>query len=601
MLNKINISFKKQNLIVYIFLVIVTIAVYWQVNQHNFINCDDPVYVTDNLHVQSGITLDGFRWAFSTTYAEFWHPLTWLSLMLDYQFYGLNAGGYHLTNLILHILSTLLLFWLFNRMTKMVWRSAFVAALFALHPLHVESVAWIAERKDVLSAFFFMLTLCLYVYYTEKPDIKKYLLVLFCFACGLMSKSIVVTLPVILILLDYWPLNRFESKKENIVLWQLKEKIPFFVLSAVFTIITLYAQYRPTVIHFPLSSRIANALVSFVVYLEKTFWPYDLAAFYPFVDPLPAWQVVGAALLIILISVTVILMLRRSPYLFVGWLWYAIILLPVIGVIQINSQAMADRYTYLSLIGIGIMLSWGIPLLFQREDIRKIILFPAGIAVIVILAVLSWHQCGYWENDVKLFNHILHSTKDNFLAHNNLGAALFKEGKFEAAINHYNKAIRIKPDIAVTYHNRASAYAKLGQYQRAVEDFSEAIRQKPDYAEAYYNRGTIYCILHQYSLAIIDYNQAVRIKPDYAEVYYNRGNSYAYLGQYSLAIADYGSAISLNPHDAQAHYNRGTIYAALGQYQPAIEDFQKAIFLKPDYEQAHQSLQLALARQQQKR
>jgi len=518
--------------------------------------------------------------------------------MFDFQLYGLNAGGYHLTNLILHILSTLLLFWLFNRMTGMVWRSAFVAALFALHPLHVESVAWIAERKDVLSAFFFMLTLCLYVYYTEKPDIKKYLLVLFCFTCGLMSKSIVVTLPVILILLDYWPLKRFESKKENIVLWQLKEKIPFFVLSAVFSIITLYAQYRATVIHFPLGSRIVNALVSFVVYLEKTFWPHDLAVFYPFVDPLPAWQVLGAVLLIIFISVTVILMVRRSPYLLVGWLWYAIILLPVIGVIQINSQAMADRYTYLPLIGIGIMLAWGIPPLFQREDIRKIILFPAGIAVIVILAVLSWHQCGYWENDVKLFNHILHSTKDNFLAHNNLGAALFKEGKFEAAINHYNKAIRIKPDIAVTYHNRASAYAKLGQYQRAVEDFSEAIRQKPDYAEAYYNRGTIYGILHQYSLAIIDYNQAVRIKPDYAEVYYNRGNSYANLGQYSLAIADYGSAIGLNPNDAQAHYNRGTIYAALGQYQPAIEDFQKAIFLKPDYEQAHQSLQLALARQQ---
>ena len=601
MLNKINISFKKQNLIVYIFLVIVTIAVFWQVNQHDFINCDDSVYVTENLHVQSGITLDGLRWAFSTTYAEFWHPLTWLSLMFDFQLYGLNAGGYHLTNLILHILSALLLFWLFNRMTGMIWRSAFVAALFALHPLHVESVAWIAERKDVLSAFFFMLTLCLYVYYTEKPDIKKYLLVLFSFTCGLMSKSIVVTLPVILILLDYWPLNRFESKKENIVLWQLKEKTPFFVLSAVFTIITLYAQYRPNVIHFPLGSRIANALVSFVVYLEKTFWPHDLAVFYPFVDPLPAWQVLGAASLIILISVAVILMVKRSPYLFVGWLWYAIILLPVIGVIQINSQAMADRYTYLPLIGIGIMLAWGIPLLFQHTDIRKIILFPAGIAVIVILAVLSWHQCGYWENDVKLFNHILHSTKDNFLAHNNLGAALFKEGKFEAAINHYNKAIRIKPDIAVTYHNKASAYAKLGQYQRAFEDFSEAIRQKPDYAEAYYNRGTIYGILHQYSSAIVDYNQAVRIKPDYAEVYYNRGNSYAYLGQYSLAIADYGSAIGLNPNDAQAHYNRGTIYAALGQYRLAIEDFQKAILLKPDYEQAHQSLQLAFARQQQKR
>ena len=308
-------------------MILATLAVFWQVNQCDFINIDDEVYVTENLHVRSGITLDGFRWAFSTTYAEFWHPLTWLSLMLDYQLYGLNAGGYHLTNLILHILSTLLLFWLFNRMTGMIWRSAFVAALFALHPLHVESVVWIAERKDVLSAFFFMLTLCLYVYYTEKPDIKKYLLVLFCFACGLMSKSIVVTLPVILILLDYWPLKRFESKKNNLILWQLKEKIPFFVLSAIFSIVTFYAQYTDKsgfVRDFPfsLSSRIANALVSFVTYLEKIFWPHDLIFFYPFSNQLAVWQIWGAALLIIVISIFVVAMVKRSPYLLVGWLWY---------------------------------------------------------------------------------------------------------------------------------------------------------------------------------------------------------------------------------------------------------------------------------------
>ena len=244
MLNKINISPGKQKLIVYIVLTVVTLAVFWQVNQFDFINFDDNVYVTENIHIQSGITLDGFRWAFSTTYAEFWHPLTWLSLMFDYQLYGLNAGGYHLTNLILHILSTLLLFWLFNRMTGAIWKSAFVAAFFALHPLHVESVAWIAERKDVLSAFFWMLTLCLYVYYTEKPVIKRYLLVLFSFVLALMSKPMVVTLPVIMILLDYWPLKRFESQKGNLILWQLKEKIPFFILSAVFSIITLYAQIQ---------------------------------------------------------------------------------------------------------------------------------------------------------------------------------------------------------------------------------------------------------------------------------------------------------------------------------------------------------------------
>jgi hypothetical protein len=333
MLNKINISSKERILIVYIVLAVVTLAVYWQVNQYSFV-FDDTDYITENSHVKSVITLEGFRWAFSTATQRLWNPLIWLSLMFDYQLFGLNAGGYHMTNLILHILSTLLLLWLFNRMTGAIWKSAFVAALFAIHPLHVESVAWISERKDVLSAFFWMLTLCLYVYYTEKPIIRRYLLILFSFVCALMSKSMVVTLPVIMILLDYWPMGRFQSKKGSLLLWQLREKTPFFVLSAVLTIITLYTMYSPTIKYFPLSSRFANAPVSFVTYLAKTFWPHDLAVFYPFSNQLPVWQVMGSVLLILVISVAVIAMMKRMPYLFVGWLWYAITLLPVIGIIQ---------------------------------------------------------------------------------------------------------------------------------------------------------------------------------------------------------------------------------------------------------------------------
>jgi hypothetical protein len=497
--NDINISPQKKNLIVYIILIASTLAVFWQVNQYDFINIDDEVYVTENLHVQSGITLDGLRWAFSTTYAEFWHPLTWLSLMFDFQLYGLNAGGYHLTNLILHILSTLLLFWLFNRMTGMIWRSAFVAALFALHPLHVESVAWIAERKDVLSAFFFMLTLCLYVYYTEKPDIKKYLLVLFCFTCGLMSKSIVVTLPVILILLDYWPLKRFESKKENIVLWQLKEKIPFFVLSAVFSIVTFYAQYPDKsgfVRDFPfsLSSRIANAFVSFVTYLEKIFWPHDLIFFYPFSDQLAVWQVWGAALLIIVISIFVVAMVKRSPYLLVGWLWYAVTLAPVIGIIHVGKgkHAMADRYTYLPLIGIGVMLAWGIPLLLRREDIRKKVLLPAGIFVLAILTILTWHQCSYWKNSVELFSHTLHITPDYTDGYYNRGLAYGKVGQYQLAINDYNQTISLDASYIQAYNNRGITYGELGQYQLAIEDFNKVIDLSPNHIKAFYNRGLAY-------------------------------------------------------------------------------------------------------------
>jgi hypothetical protein len=428
---------QKQIMTVYIVLIIALLAVFGQVSQYNFVNIDDNVYVTENNFVRSGITPDGLRWAFLTTYGEFWHPLTWISLMLDSHLYGLNAAGFHLTNLILHILSTLLLFGLFNRMTGAIWRSAFVAALFALHPLHVESVSWIAERKDVLSAFFCMLSLYLYVYYTEKPITRRYLPILFCFLCALMSKSIVVTLPVMMILLDYWPLNRFElSKAESNLteaahkkglLWLLKEKLPFFILSVAFSIGTFLAQQNPTTKNFTLTSRIANAPVSFVTYLERIFWPHDLAVFYPFSDKLPILQVLGTIFLVLVISVAVIIAVKRLPYLFVGWLWYAITLLPVIGVIQVGKQAMADRYTYLPLIGIGIGLAWGMPLLFRHEYMRKNILFPAGVLFIFIMSFVTWKQCGYWRDSIELFTHALQVTENNYLVHNDLGLALYAE------------------------------------------------------------------------------------------------------------------------------------------------------------------------------
>ena len=543
MLNKINISPGRQKLIVYIFLTVVTLAVFWQVNQYDFVYFDDGVYVTNNSHIQSGITLDGIRWAFSTTYAEFWHPLTWLSLMFDYQLHGLNAGGYHLTNLILHIMSALLLFWLFNRMTGAIWKSAFVAALFALHPLRVESVAWVAERKDVLSAFFWMLTLCLYVYYTEKPVIRRYLLVGFFFVCGLMSKSMVVTLPVVMILLDYWPLKRFQSQKD-LILWQLREKIPFFILSAAFSIITFYAQYTskisPLNFKYPLGSRLANAPVSFMTYLEKIFWPHDMALNYPFPVQIPIWQVLGASLLIVILSTTAIAMAKRLPHLFVGWLWYATTILPVIGIIPI-SDPMADRYIYIPSIGIAIMLAWGIPPLFPQENMRKKILFPAGIAVLAVLSVLTWKQCGYWKDDVTLFNHAFQVTKDNTLLimmHNNLASSLDKEGKITEAIYHCNEAIRLKPDYAYAYNKRGGLYVRLGQYQLAINDYNEAIRLKPDDAHAYNNRGSAYGRLGQYQLAFKDYNEAIRIKPDYTLVYKNRGISYFKQGSNELGCGD---------------------------------------------------------------
>jgi hypothetical protein len=401
MLNKSAITHKRQKLIVYIVLTAVTLAVFWQVNKFDFVNFDDQLYVTENSIIQSGITLDGIRWAFSSKYFGLWNPLVWLSFMFDYQLYGLNAGGYHLTNLILHLMSALLLFWLFCRMTGEIWKSAFVAALFALHPLHVESVAWISERKDVLSAFFWMLTLCLYVYYTEKPAVRRYLLVLFSFVLALLSKPMVVTLPLILILLDYWPLKRFESKKANLVLWHLKEKFSFFVLSIILVIVTLYNpdKQETSFKAISLSSRLANAPVSFVTYLEKTFWPHDMAVFYPFSTQIPIWQVIGAFLLIIIITAAVIVMAKRLPYFFAGWMWFAITIVPVIGIIQIGDFAMADRYHYLPSIGIAIMLAWGLPPLFRSENTRKNILMPA--AIIMAAMPLLEKQYGALESCLK--------------------------------------------------------------------------------------------------------------------------------------------------------------------------------------------------------
>jgi tetratricopeptide (TPR) repeat protein len=511
MLNKKKIRPYIQELIVYVLLTVVTLAVFWQVNQYDFVNIDDNIYVTENLHIRSGMTLEGFRWAFSTTYAEFWHPLTWLSLMLDNQFYGHNAGGYHLTNLILHIMSTLLLFSLFKRMTGAIWKSAFLSAFFALHPLRVESVAWIAERKDVLSVFFWMLTLSMYIYYTEKPVIKRYLTVLLCFVCALLSKPIVVTLPAVMILLDYWPLGRFESGKSKLILWQLREKAPFFVLSAVFSIITLYAQYKPTVADFPFKFRIENSLISFIAYLEKTFWPVNLAVFYPYEYSLPLWKVLFCVSILIAITVAGLYYIRKLPFLFVGWFWYVGTMIPLIGLIQSGSQAMADRHTYLPSIGIAIILAWFIPYLLSRAEIRKKILFPISMTVLAILALLTWKQCGYWEKSLDLWNHALQVTESNFLAHNSRGIAYGEIGRYQRAIDDFNKAIDLKSDYFKAYNNRGFAYAKIGQYQRAIEDYSQAIRLKPDYAKAHNNRAIAYLNQNQKSLGCHDAQKACEL------------------------------------------------------------------------------------------
>lgn len=651
---KLNIISKKNTTVIYIFLILIILSVFGQVHQYDFINLDDPFYVTNNGYVQSGISMEGIRWAFSTTYAQYWHPLTWLSLMLDYQIFGFNAGAYHIINVCFHILNTLLLFWLFQRMTGEVWKSFFVAAVLALHPLQVESVSWIAKRRDLLCAFFFMLTLCFYVFYAEKRVAGRYILVVFSFICSLMCKPMTVTLPIVMILIDYWPLNRIRLKdpgtyfanhveeestkakqevlKENafphpnfksvktkfakmIPLWQLKEKIPFFVLSVVFSIITLNALDNLHMKNFPFDSRLNNALFSFVTYLVKIIWPHNLTVLNLFTDEIPVWQCLGSAVLFIVISVVLILVMKQLPYLFVGWCWYTITILPTLGFIQYGYLAMSDHHIYLPLVGIGIMLVWGIPDLFTNESIRNKILFPMGIVIIVIMACIAWRQCGYWKNNVKLYNNTLKLTKNNFVAYNNIGLAKYKENKIQDAIDYYNIAIDINTSYAGAYINRGSAYNALGQYQKAINDSTEAIRLDPYEPKAYYVRGDAYARLGQYQQAIKefdkgiqikvklndttgygnrgnayfkmgkyweaidDYTEAIKLNLDKVKCYVNRGNAYSKLKQYQLAIEDYNQAIRLNPNYSSAYYNRGTIYAKLGKYKLAIEDYNETIAL----------------------
>lgn len=544
-----NINIKK--FIVYTVLTLVTFAVYWQVNQFEFVIIDDPAYIMENHHIQSGFTSKEVAWAFSIRNASFWHPLTWLSFIVDYQLYGLKAGGYHLTNLILHILSTLLLFWIFCRMTGEIWKSAFIAAFFALHPLHVESVAWVTERKDVLSAFFWMLTLCAYVYYTEKPALKRYLLVLFSFICALMSKSMAITLPVIMILFDYWPLSRcgigIESKKGNLFLWQLKEKFLFFIFSVIFSILTFKAQQGLSVEYptFPLHSRISNALVSFLAYIKKMLLPLDMTFFYPFINQYSLWQIIVATVMIILISIYIVAMARKSPYLFTGWLWYAITIAPVIGIIQFSSQAMADRYIYIPSIGISIMLAWGVPMFFKSENIRKRILFPAALVLLIFMSVITWKQCGYWKNSIELLNHALEIKNDVYIVHDCLGLALSANGNHEEAISHFHQALILKPDYANSYYNRAIVYNNSEKYKEAINDFSQAIRLKPDYIPAYFNRAIAHSKIGKYHLAIDDYSETIRLKPDHADAYNNRGAVYLTLGNNELGCRDARKACEL--------------------------------------------------------
>ncbi len=645
----------KQIPLIYLFLAVAALIAFRQVNQCDFINYDDPLYVTDNIHVMSGITLGSIRWAFTTGHSANWHPLTWMSHMLDVQLFGLNPRWHHLTNLLFHIANTLLLFFVFHRMTKAPWKSAFVAALFALHPLHVESVAWVSERKDVLSTFFWMLTMGAYIYYVEQrtedgekwtgilrfpSSVFRYSAVLIFFALGLMAKPMLVTLPFVLLLLDYWPLQRFEPKKsaqeirtevskqgagsgeraplsenkrkgkagrmctgqgiaQSSVLSPppsalrplLREKIPLLALAALSCIVTYAVQQKggavASIEAFSPGVRIANAFVSYIVYIRKMVWPDNLAVFYPHPGSLPLWQGMGALLLLIAVTVSVIRTAKRFPYLTMGWLWFTGTLVPVIGIVQVGTQAMADRYTYIPLIGLFIMAAWGIPELLKKWRYRKETLFASSSLVLLSLFIVTRTQVGYWRNDIALYDHSLKVTSPCDVILCNRGVAHDEHGNHRQAISDFDRAIEINPERAEAYIYRGMAYGKLGNQRQAISDFDRAIEIDPEKADAHNNRGATYAKLGNYRQAISDYDRAIEIDPEFALAYIDRGAAYRELGNHRQAISDYDRAIEINPKYADAYINRGAAYNILGNHRQAISDYDRAIEINPEYAEAY--------------
>jgi tetratricopeptide (TPR) repeat protein len=588
---------------------------FWPLAEAGFIHLDDDVYVTANPQVRSGLTLAGAAWAFASTHAANWHPLTWLSHMLDWQLYGPNPAGHHATSVLLHLAAALLLFQVFQRMTGALWQSACIAALFALHPLRAESVAWVAERKDVLGAFFWMLTMGAYARYAQArtagpargpgADVARrrrrdYALALVFFALGLMSKPTLVTLPCVLLLLDYWPLGRLSGAPESRGLRSLVfEKLPFFALSAASGAITFFAQQSGGAVGLlellPLELRLANALVSYVAYIGKMLWPLKLAVYYPYDENLTVWQVAAAALLLAAVTAGALRFGKKQPYLPVGWFWYLGTLVPMIGLVQVGGQAMADRYTYIPTIGLSVVIAMGVPDALRRWRLSPTLAaLPAGLALVILLA-LGRSQASRWQNSIRLFEHTLAVAGDSYLIRNNLGNALERAGRTEEAVAHYREALRISPRNAEIYFNLGNAVSRSAIPHEAAALYEMALQLRPGYAEAHNNLGSELDRLGRTAEALVHYREAARLKPDYAEAVSNVGVALAKQGNTAEAISCFEKAIRIDPRYEKAHHNLGVTLFGQGRVREAIAAYDRAVRINPGFVEARFSLGLAYA------
>src|SRR6266480_956288 len=576
-------------IVIYLFLAAISLAVFGQTIRYDFVNFDDDVYVYNAPAIRAGLTIKGIALAFTTPHARNWHPLATISHMLDCQLYGLKAGGHHATNILLHTIAVLLLFRVLRQMTGAVWRSAVVAALFAVHPLHVESVAWVSERKDVLSAVFFLLMLNAYVRYARAASITRYLAVAVLFAAALMSKPMLVSAPVVLLLLDYWPLRRFEqpsstrgkakilksANQGRVIRHLFLEKIPLLVLSAGSCVITFVLQKRATgaIPPLPFPWRLQNAFASYVIYVWKTLWPTHLAVFYPHPDnTLAIWEVILAIGFLLAVTVAAIVFRRERPYLFTGWFWYLGMLVPVIGLVQVGEQGHADRYTYLPHIGLFLLAVWLAADVTAVRKSRSRFAVAAAVAI-AIIAVLAWRafiQTSYWRNSETLWTHALTVTTDNDVAHNNLGYLRVDRDELDKAISHFESAARIRSgktdphyDVgsAFVQMNLADALARKGRSDEAMVHYEEALRLQPYYADAYYNRGNVLFAKGRIDEAIADWEKALELQPNDADSHTGLGNALLRQGLFKEAIAQYEMAVALAPEDPHSRNNLAWVLA----------------------------------------
>jgi protein O-mannosyl-transferase len=509
-------------------LIALVVAIYYPVRHYGFVDLDDPQYVSENPHVADGLTWTGVNWAFTSIYASYWLPLIWLSHMLDVQLYGLNAGGHHVTNVVFHIANTVLLFLLLRRMTGDLPRSAFVAAMFGVHPLHVESVVWITERKDVLSTLLWLLTMWAYVDYARRRRSSRYLLMVGFFILGLMAKGMLVTLPFVLLLMDVWPLHRLQltgwrlsREQVSLILALVREKLPLFALAIISSIVTYVATTTTgavaSVSQIPLNLRAANAVISYVRYIAQMFWPARLALFYPYPLSLPAWQIASCAAFLIGVTVMVVWQVRQRPYLLVGWLWYLGTLVPVIGLIQAGDQARADRFTYVPLIGVFMMIAWGIPDVRKLKRSSQIVAVTAALILTVACAFVARIQVGYWENKISIWEHALAVADESYIAHTNLGIARYEQGKVDEAIMHYRAALRLRPDFAEAHNDLGVALNDKGQIDEAINEFLDGLRAKPAQAASHYNVAVLLARKGDTATAVQHLETALQLNPDYAD------------------------------------------------------------------------------------